>query len=263
MSLGTTQFMQIVVSSLFVLAIFLSHPSKDDHLMKGDTFYQSCDNEQALKEYQLAYNDFPSDYNTLLRIVRIHNDIGRIQLRTGSESEKHYRLAAVYADSLQRYYPDSAAAHFWFALAKGSLIPFVGVRENIAIGKEVKQQLQAALQRDSTFSYAYVLKAIFEREGSQLSWFEKGIVRIVFDEDLSGSLHASEQYLRKALHYDTTNSFAYYELYWTYRAMEDTASARSALQHVLKMLPRNLREHNQQEEAQQQLQVFINTNQIN
>jgi tetratricopeptide (TPR) repeat protein len=261
MSLGTTQCMQIVVSSLLVLVIFLSHPSKDDHMMKGDAFYQSCDNEQALKEYQLAYNDSPSDYNTLLRIVRIHNDIGRIQLRTASESEKHYRLAVVYADSLQRYYPDSAAAHFWFALAKGSLIPFVGVREKIAIGKEVKQQLQAALQRDSTFSYAYVLKAIFEREGSQLSWFEKGVVRIVFGEDLSGSLHASEQYLRKALRYDTTNSFAYYELYWTYRAMEDTAGARSALQHILKMPPKNLREQNQQEEAQQQLQVFINNNQ--
>jgi hypothetical protein len=45
--------------------------------------------------------------------------------------------------------------------------------------------------------------------------------------------------------------------------MEDTASARSALQYVLKMPPRNLREQNQQEEAQQQLQVFINTNQMN
>jgi tetratricopeptide (TPR) repeat protein len=262
MSLGTTHIMQILLSSMFVMVIMLSHSSKDNHLMKGDTFYQSCDNEQALKEYQLAYNDSPSNYNTLLRIVRIHNDIGRIQLRTWSESEMHYRLAVVYADSLQRNYPDSAAAHFWFALAKGSLIPFVGVREKIAIGKEVKQQLQAALERDSTFSYVYVLKAIFERDGSQLSWFEKGIVRIVFGEDLSGSLHASEQYLRKALQYDTTNSFAYYELYWTYRAMEETAGARSALQHILKMPPRNLREQNQQEETRQQVQVFINANQM-
>ena len=260
MSLGTTQILQIVVSSLFVMAIFISHPSKEDHLMKGDEFYQSCDNEQALKEYQLAYNDSPSDYNTLLRIVRIHNDIGRIHLRRGSESEKYYRLAAVYVDSLQRYYLDSAAAHFWFALAKGSLIPFVGVREKIAIGKKVKQQLQETLQRDSTFSYAYVLKAIFEREGSQLNWFEKGIVQIIFGEDISGSLHASEQYLRKALHYDTTNSFAYYDLYWTCKAMEDTVGERSALQHVLKMPPKNLREQSQQEETQQQLQVFMNNN---
>jgi len=135
------------------------------------------------------------------------------------------------------------------------------MHEKIAIGKEVKLQLQETLQRDSTFSYAYVLKAIFEREGSQLSWLEKGIVRIVFGEDLSGSLQASEQYLRKALQYDTTNSFAYYELFWTYKAMEDTAGALSALQQVLKMPPRSLREQNQQEEARQQLQKLINNNQ--
>ena len=253
--------MQVFLSSMLVVVIMLSHTSKDDHLINGDAFYQSCNNDRALKEYQLAYNDSPSDYNVLLRIVRIHNDIGRIQLRTGFESEKHYRLAAVFADSLERYYPDSAAAHFWFALAQGSLIPFVGMHEKIAIGKEVKLQLQETLQRDSTFSYAYVLKAIFEREGSQLSWLEKGIVRIVFGEDLSGSLQASEQYLRKALQYDTTNSFAYYELFWTYKAMEDTAGALSALQQVLKMPPRSLREQNQQEEARQQLQKLINNNQ--
>jgi tetratricopeptide (TPR) repeat protein len=258
MSLGISQFMQVVVSSFLVMLIFLSHPSKDDHLVKGDMFYRSCDNDEALKEYQLAYKDAPTEYEPLLRLVRLHNDLGRIHLRNGSDSEEQYRKALAYADSLQRYYPDSAAAHFWFALAKGSLIPFVGVREKIAIGKEVKQQLQATLQRDSTFSYAYVLKAIFEREGSQLVWFEKGIVRIVFDENLSGSLQASEQYLRKALQYDTTNSYAYYELYWTYKATGDTACARSALQHVLKMPPRNMREQNQQEEAQQQLQVFNN-----
>jgi hypothetical protein len=243
------------------MLIFLSHPSKDDHLMKGDMFYQSCDNDQALKEYQLAYKDAPTEYEPLLRLVRLHNDLGRIHLRTGSDSEEQYRKALAYADSFQRYYPDSAAAHFWFALAKGSLIPFVGVREKIAIGKEVKQQLQATLQRDSTFSYAYVLKAIFEREGSQLGWFEKEIVRIVFGENLSGSLQASEQYLRKALQYDTMNSYAYYELYWTYKTMEDKVAARSALQHILRISSRNMREQNQLEEAQQQWQILINNNQ--
>jgi hypothetical protein len=243
------------------MLIFLSHPSKDGHLMKGDMFYQSCDNDQALKEYQLAYKDAPTEYEPLLRLVRPHNDLGRIHLRTGSDSEEQYRKALAYADSLQRYHPDSAAAHFWFALAKGSLIPFVGVREKIVIGKEVKHQLQATLQRDSTFSNAYILKEIFEREGSQLSWFEKGIVRIVFGKNLSGSLQASEQYLRKALQYDTTNSFAYYELYWTYKAIEDTVGSRSALEHLLKIPPRNMREQNQREEAQQQLQELIKNNQ--
>jgi tetratricopeptide (TPR) repeat protein len=220
-------------------------------------FYQSCDNEQALKEYQLAYNDSPSDYNTLLRLVRIHNDIGRVQLRENSESENHYRRAAGYADSLQRYYPDSASSQFWYSLAKGSLIPFVGVHEKIRIGKEVKQHIELAIQRDSTFSYPYVVKAIFEREGAQLSWFQKGIARIIFGENISGSLDNSERFLQQALRYDSTNSFAYYELYWTYMAMEDTSKAIAALQQVLRIPAHNLREQSQQDEGKVHLQELL------
>ena len=249
--------MQIGLSSLLALFIFLAHPISEDHLARGDEFYKSCDNEQALKEYQLAYDDSPSDYNTLLRLVRIHNDIGRIELRADSNSEKHYRLAVVYADSLQRLYPDSASSQFWYSLAKGSLIPFVGVREKIRIGKEVKQHIELAIQKDSTFSYPYVVKAIFEREGAQLSWLEKGIVRIIFGEDVSGSLQNSERFLHKALQYDSTNSFAYYELFWTYKAMEDTAKAIASLQQVLKIPAKNLREQNQQDEGRQYLQKLL------
>jgi hypothetical protein len=258
MSLGTTQMMQIGLSSLLAMVIFLVHPLKEDHLARGDEYYKSCDNVQALKEYQLAYDNSPYDYNTLLRLVRIYNDIGRIELRDGSESEKHYRLAVVYADSLQRLYPDSASSQFWYSLAKGSLIPFVDVREKIRIGKEVKHHIELAIQKDSTFSYPYVVKAIFEREGAQLSWLEKGIARMIFGEDVSGSLQNSERFLQKALQYDSTNSFAYYELYWTYMALDDTSKAIASLQQILKIPARNLREQDQQDEGKQYLQQLLN-----
>jgi tetratricopeptide (TPR) repeat protein len=248
-TLNATQAVQIAITTLLAWILLLSHPSKEDHLANGDEYYAACNNEQALKEYQLAYNDSPTDYKTLVRLVRIHNDMGRIQLRTGPESEKHYRLAVVYADSLQRYYPDSASSQFWYSLAKGSLIPFVGVREKIRIGKEVKRYLDLAIQKDSTFSYPYVIKAIFERESAQLGWLEKGIVRVIFGENLSGSLENSERFLRQALQYDSTNSFAYYELYWTYMAMKDTSKAVASLQQVLKAPANNLRERVQQNEG--------------
>jgi tetratricopeptide (TPR) repeat protein len=254
---GTTQATQIIATAFFAWVLLLSHPSKEDYLARGDEHYKACDNERALKEYQLAYTASSLDYNTLLRLVRIHNDMGRIQLRTGSESEKQYRLAVMYADSLLRYYPDSASSQFWYSLAKGSLIPFVGIRDKIRIGKEVKQHLELAIQRESAFSYPYVVKAIFEREGARLSWIEKGIARIIFGEDVSGSLQNSERFLQKALQYDSTNSFAYYELYWTYMAKEDTSKAITALQQILKLPTNNLREQNQQIESKKHLQELL------
>jgi len=74
-------------------------------------------------------------------------------------------------------------------------------------------------------------------------------VRVVFGEDLSGSLEASEQYLKTALRYDSSNTFAYYELFWTYKAMGNKSLAVSSLQEVIHQVPKNLREKQQQDEA--------------
>ena len=259
----SSQFTQFIFMSMFALVIFIYYPPTESHIIKGDEYYRSFNNEQALAEYELAYKDSPSDYYSLMRLVRIQNDLGRINLNDGKDSELHYRTALSYADTLLRFYPDSATSHFWYALAKGSLIPFVGIREKIQIGKEVKQHIQASLQRDSTFAYPYIVQGIFERTGAQLSWLEKGFVRVIFGEDLSGSLKASEDYLHKALKYDSTNSFAYYELFWTYKAMGDTTHAIVSLHHVLGLSPKNLREKNQQEEAQKYLTEITLPSQLN
>ena len=233
-----TQVTQFVFTILFALIVFFSHPPQENHIANGDYFYQAFNNESAQKEYELAYNDSPKSYISLLRMVRIHNDNGRNHLRKDSFSEQEYKKAVVFADSLVYNYPDSAAAHFWYALAKGSLIPFVGIREKISIGKEVKLHVQKSLECDSSFSYPYVLRAIFEREGAQLNWLEKSFVRVIFGENFSGSLEASEHYLKTALRYDSSNSFAYYELFWTYTAMGNRTKAVSSLQRGRKAYPK-------------------------
>ena len=235
----------------FALILFFAYPPSVNHLARGDEYYLALDNNHALTEYEQAYKESPTDYNTLIRMVHIYNDNGKIHLKHNIVSESEYRTAVMYADSLAYYYPDSAATQFWNALAKGSLLPFVGVWKKIAIGKEVKQHVQKSLERDSTFSYPYVIRAIFEREGSKLSWFEKGVVRVVFGEDVSGTLEASVQNLKLALRYDPANSFAYYELYLTYQAMGDTSQAADALRRILSMQPKNLREKYQQDDARQ------------
>jgi tetratricopeptide (TPR) repeat protein len=245
--------MHYMLPAYVALLMFFAPLPKETHLARGDEYYLALDNKQALTEYELAYKESPTDYTSLLRMVRIYNDNGRIHLRQDTVSESEYRTALMYADSLVYYYPDSAAAQFWVALAKGSLLPFVGVWKKISIGKEVKQHVQKSLERDSTFSYPYVIRAIFERVGSQLSWIEKGIVRVVFGTNLSGTLEESEKNLKLALRYDTTNSFAYYELFRTYHEMGDTAQAASSLRHILEMQPKSLREKYQQDDAKRHL----------
>lgn len=258
-----TRTAQFIFTAFFAYFVYFTNPPKEDYIALGDYYYHTFDNEAAQKKYEQAYYESPKNYTSLLRLVRIHNDNGRIHLHKDTLSEMEYKKAIVFADSLVHYYPDSAASHFWYALAKGSLIPFVGVREKITIGKDVKSHVYRSLECDSSFSYPYVIRGIFEREGAQLSWLEKSIVHLVFGEDFSGSLEASEHYLLTALRYDSSNSFAYFELFWTYKAMGNLPKATISLQEVIKRTPKNLREKQQQDEAKKNLAELSSPLQIN
>lgn len=233
-----------------------SRDSYDFHLSKGDNFYHSFDNAQALAEYQKAYEQAPDSFATLQRLVSIYNDLGRLKLRKDTASESYYRKSLTYADSLCKHYPERAESHFWLALCKGSLIPFGGTKERIETSRTVLNEANRAIAIDSGFALAYVILGIFQREASKISWFERLIANIVFGADFSGSLSASETFLRKSVSLDPSNSYGYYELYWTYKAMEDSAHAIQSLRTLLSLPPTNARERLQSEEATHQLALF-------
>lgn len=227
------------------------------HIAKGNDFYRSFDNKQALSEYRTAYALAPDRFETLQKLVRIYNDLGRLTLHKDAGSEFYYRKALAYADSLREHFPDRAETHFWLALCKGSLIPFVGVREKIAISDSVLREADKAIAIDSSFALPYVILGIFQREASKMSWLEHLLANVVFGANFSGSLPASEALLRKSVALDSLNSFGYFELARTYRAMEDSAHAIACLQKLLTLPPTSARERQQAEIAERQLAMLL------
>jgi tetratricopeptide (TPR) repeat protein len=216
---------------LLIVIIIQAHSQGKDELIKaGDELYGQLRTEEALHVYEQAYVLAPRDSGTLTRLIRAYSDLGWLHLHKDSTSESFYLHAIAFADSLLELYPNLPESHFWFALANGSMIPFKSTSEKISIGKIVRMHAERALELDSTFAYAYILLAIFEREGAKLSWFEHMIARIVFGGDLKGSYDKSIDLLQKALKYDPNNMYAYFELSRTYDAMDEKQDAIAALE---------------------------------
>ena len=148
-----------------------------------------------------------------------------------------------------------------YALAYGSTMPFCSVTDKIKTGKLVRDHALRAIALDSSFAMPYVILGIFEREAAQLSWISKTLVRLVFGESIDGSLDKSEHLLRNALALDPANSYALYELHWTYKAMGDSAHAIEALRDVIQINPHNARETCQLDEARTELDKMIHGHQ--
>jgi tetratricopeptide (TPR) repeat protein len=186
---------------------------------------------------------------TLIRLIRASGDLGWLHLRKDSSSQLNYLQAAAFAETLLTLEPAKAEAHFWFAMAKGSLIPFVSTSKKIHIGKDVRFHVEKTIDLDSAYSYAYIILAIFEREGAKLSWFERAIAWIVFGEDLYGSLSRSEELLFKALKYDNCSTYAYYELSRTYDTMGRKEDSITSLKRVIDLPVNSQREERQRQNA--------------
>ncbi len=241
----------------FLLVCGVGHGGPDVsfsvHLKKGEERYRAFDNPGALAEYAEAYRLAPDSFVTIQRMAAIYNDIGRILLRTDTRASHYYLKSLEFSDLLCAHYPEKAESHFWIALNQGSLIPFGGVSEKVKRAKTVLAEASKAIQLDSAFSPAYVLLGIFQREASNISWIERVVARVVFAAEVSGSLPQAEDYFHKALRYDPSNPYAFYELYWTYKAMHDTARARQSLLSLLSLAPKNAREVEQLDEARSEL----------
>jgi hypothetical protein len=253
--------MKLMILVCLMITVFADDPSVyrervELHIRKGDEHYRTFQNMLALREYETAYEIAPDSFSTILRMVRIYNDMGRIGLRRDSSSKRYYRQSLVYADSLRRYFPRRAESHFWLALCNGSIIPFVGIKEKIRTAKIVLAEANRAIELDSTFSLAYVILGIFQREGSEITWFERVIANVVFGGSFSGSLKESESLLKKAVVLDPQNSYAYYEMHRTYKSMLDRKEAIESLRNVLRIPPTNERERQQREEALEELAIL-------
>ena len=226
--------------------------SAEDFIRLGDYAYAQCQNDSARVQYEQAYKLAPDSFEVLKRMATVYNDEGRVLLHSSDSAEEKYRKAIPFARELAVRYPDSAEAHFYLALCLGSLIPFQSVHQKISGSKEVLYHLNETLRLDSSMVLAYVLLGVFWREAASLSWFEKAFVRIIYGESIDKTIQDSENILLRAKELDPKCSYAYYELYWTYKSMGKKDLAMQNLSAVLEFSPVNLREKIQQKEARKE-----------
>jgi tetratricopeptide (TPR) repeat protein len=236
-----------------MLPVLVSADTIAAHLERGDALYRQFDNRGALREYESAYQASPNDFVVLSRMIRIYNDLGRLEMdRNGGGKEENFK-AVEYAEQLQNLYPDRAETYFWLALAKGSTARFLGMSDKAKIGKSVEEYARKAIELDPRYSHAYMILGIFYRMAGDLSWFEKVVARTVFGTDFEGTFEQSVEMLQKSIELDPTNIFAYYELGRTYGAMERDTDAIQAYQSVLAMQPQCLREQQLQLEVEHRI----------
>jgi len=242
---------------IFSVSAILAAPRFDDvtlHLAQGDEHFSNFDNFSALESYKRAFELAPDEFETLVRMARVHNDIGRSMLWRNDSAEVWYKKAVEFAEILVEKFPDRADSHFWIAITRGSLVPFLSVQEKLDVGKFVVQHARKAVEIDSTFVPAYVVLGILYREAAKLKWYERVIANVVFGGSLPGTIEDSEQVLKRALELNPRDIFAHFELAQTYNFLEELERAADHFRTALTFAPTSQRERDQQGQIERRLE---------
>ena len=222
-------------------------------LASGDRANRSYNTRAAITWYEKAESAEQDHYETLIRLARAYNDLGRLALRRSDSAEYFYRRGLAYAERIAKAYPDSSSSWLMLALCHGSLAPFKSLGDKLELGRDVRENALRAAKLDTNAALPHVVLGIFYRAAARLKWWERTLVNTILGKDFEGTIEQAEGSIRKAIELEPKNPYAWYELCWIHRSRERTAEAASALKTVISIPPTNERERRQVEDAERQL----------
>ncbi len=162
---------------------------------------------------------------------------------------QRYRTALELADAALAADSTNAHAHLAKAVAEGRIALDAGTRERVQRSRAVKRHADRAIELDDTLPGAFHTRGRWNREVSDLNFFERAIVKTVYGGLPESSFEKAVQDFQRAIALEDVR-FHHLELAKTYLKMDRTADAKAELQTVLELPAREPFAEKYKEEAQ-------------
>lgn len=140
-------------------------------IVEGDQHYAGARLAEARKSYAAAVQADPSSFTALARLSRSESELGELQ--SGDEQKRTWLAAVEHARAAVKAAPDSASGHVWLAVALGRRALREGSKSKLALSKEIKAEVDRALEMDGGIGRAYHVRAVWNAKIASLNAFER------------------------------------------------------------------------------------------
>jgi len=209
--------------------------SSPAHAQALELYYQG-----RLDEARVAYLNVletaPHDHQVLLELARTESELGE-----GEQGETRRRLVASaveHARAAARSRPDLAECHLTLAIALGRQAMREGPRTRLSLAREVKAEVDRAIELDPANGIAYLVRGMWNREVSSLNLLERFAAHTVLGGMPQGaSMEGAVHDLRKSVELAPTTVLHWLELGRTYAELGRRDEARKALEKSIALPP--------------------------
>ena len=200
----------------------------------GDSALEKFDLNTAIRDYRLALQSQPNNYEATWKLCR-----GLVDEGTLTQLRADQKLCFVEAERLARraigLQPEDANGHLYLAIAVGKLALFEGGKRKVELSKEVKVEAEKALALNSNEDIAYHVLGVWHREMAELNWMLKKFAGLLYGGLPAASLDQSLKNLRHAVELAPENVAHQVELAKTFVAVGNWGAARNTIDHAQRM----------------------------
>jgi len=244
---------------LFFLLIFVAMgltqtpETAAEFIAKGDSAYQKMDNRAAAEFYTKALQVDSSNYEATWKLSRAYVDLGE-QLEKKDERARFYKKAEELARKAVKLNPDGSKGHLYLSIALGRVALDAGAKERVKLSKEIKAEVDKALELDPNDDIAWHVLARWHRKLATLSWIEKKFANLFLGGvPKEASLDKAVEYFKKAIELNPGHINHYLQLGITYEKLGNKEEAKKAYQKVLELPVKDADDPKYKEEAKKRL----------
>ena len=223
----------IVVAAVLLASLAFGQEAETDFIGKGDELYDQFKNEEALQQYQLAYEADSGNCEVLWKLARTHVDVGEVADEEGQKT--HYYTAEEFARKAVAVCDSSSDAHLQLAIAVGRVALMEGGKKKVRLSREVKSEVIRALELNPNDDIAHHVLARWHREVANLSGILKAFAKILYGGLPPASNEEAIEHFKKAIEIAPDHINHHLELGITYEEIKEWESAKTEYDKVLEL----------------------------
>lgn len=222
-------------------------------MQRGDSAYQSFDNEAALNYYQMALNLSPQNYEAAWKLSRAYVDIG--ETKTDNDERKmyfqkglDYAIRAVELDST------GSKGYLWKSIALGRVALDASKKEQVRMSKEIKQEVDKAIELDPNDDLAWHVLGRWHRKMATLGWIQRQFANAFLGGvPKDASVEEAVNCFQRAIDLNPGHINHYLELAITYEELDKKDLAKENYQKILELPDKDSDDPEHKEEAKKRL----------
>ena len=249
----------VLLTALSICAFTISYAaaqtsellSVEEHIAKGDEYYDKFDNENAMKEYKKATVIDTSNCEAQWKLARAYVDVGEVSDEV--KQKQCYYLGEKAARIAVRHGSNEAEAHFYLAVAAGRVALNEGGKTKVKKSVEVKKEAEKAIELDPTHDGALHVLARWHREVANLSGILKAFAKILYGGLPPASNEEAVKYFKKAIDLKPNHINHHFELARTYVKMKEWQLAKDEYTKVFELPVDDADDPKHKEEAKEEV----------